>query len=271
MISSGCISPDARFDMHEVSDGELAELTTEDYQYLRAINPSIKSTFLNGSSRSTADLPYSVLEYGEPVAYNGSFYKINRTKVGEKQEVAVRYTGKIVESDKETEINFSKKDKEIIRQAKQHVDRSDYRNTEKIFGGDYTPEEFKKSNIIKYNQLYISEKNTTFLLKKEEVRNTSAEIYNYTSQKTTDSIEQWTDKLKEKYMITVNPSNHSRNFLENTTEGYYGEETREFANTVDILTDRKSYRETEGSGKWIVSYKNNTYWVEASWTDLNTE
>ena len=271
MVSSGCVAPDARMDLREVNDEELAELTTEDFSYLQQMNPGIRSAFLNGSSRSTADIPYDVREYGDPVAFKGSYYRINQRKVGETEEVSVRYIGERVDSNRETEVNFSEKDKDILDQIRYQARRSEYEAPERIFGGDYTLEEFRKSNIVDFDEVYVREENTTFLLEKEEVSTVTTEIYNYTSRRVANTTEEWADKLREKYMITLDPSNHSREFLRNTKEGYYGEETPEFINTVEILRDEKAYRETEKSGRWIVNYRNNTYWVEASWDSLETE
>ena len=271
IISSGCVAPDARLDMRDVNDEELADLTTEDFSYLQQMNPGIASEFLNGSSKSTADIPYDVREYDQPVEFNGSYYRIDRIKIGETEEVSVRYIGERVDSDKETEINFSEKDREILDQVGYQARRSDHEAPERIFGGDYTPEEFRESNIVDFNEIYVSEENTTFLLKKEEVRNVTTEVYNYTSRRVANTTEEWAEKLKREYMITLDASNHSKEFLRNATEGYYGEETPEFVNTVKVLRDKKAYRETEKSGRWIVSYRNNTYWVEASWDEIEAD
>ena len=271
IVSSGCVAPDARLDMRDVNDEELAELTTEDFSYLQQMNPGIRSAFLNGSSKSTADIPYDMREYDEPVEFNGSYYRIDRSKIGETEEVSVRYIGERVDSDKETEINFSEKDKEILDQVRYQARRSDYEAPERIFGGDYNPVQFRKSNIVDFNEIYVREENSTFLLEKEGVRNVTKEVYNYTSRRVANTTEEWTEKLREEYMITLDHSNHSREFLRNATEGYYGEETPEFVNTVKVLRDKKAYRETEKSGRWIVNYRNNTYWVEVSWDSLETE
>ena len=271
MVSSGCVAPDARMDLRDVDDEELGELTTEDFSYLRQMNPGIRSAFLNGSWKSTADIPYDVREYDEPVEFNGSYYEIDQKKIGETEEVSVRYIGERLDSDKETEVNFSEKDEEILDQISYQARRSDHEAPERIFRGDYTPEEFRKSNIVDFDEVYVREENTTFLLEKEEVRNVTTEVYNYTSQRVANSTGEWADKLREESIITLDPSNHSREFLRNATEGYYGEETPEFINTVEILRDEKAYRETEKSGRWIVNYRNNTYWVEASWDSLETE
>jgi hypothetical protein len=271
IVSSGCVAPDAGMDLREVNDEELAELTTEDFSYLQQMNPGIRSEFLNGSSKSTADIPYDMREYDEPVEFNGSYYRIDRSKIGETEEVSVRYIGERVDSDKETEINFSEKDKEILDQVRYQAQRSEYEAPERIFGGDYTPVQFRKSNIVDFNEIYVSEENITFRLQKEEVRNVTKEVYNYTSRRVANTTEGWTEKLREEYMITLDPSNHSREFLRNATEGYYGEEPPEFVYTVKTLRDKKAYRESEKSGRWIVNYRNNTYWVEASWDSLETE
>jgi len=271
IVSSGCVAPDARLDMRDVDNEELAELTTEDFSYLERMNPGIRSAFLNGSSRSTADIPYDVREYDEPVEFNGSYYRIERSKIGETEEVTVRYIGERVESNKETEVDFSEKDKEILDQIRHQARRSEYEAPKRIFGGDYTPEQFRKSNIVDFNEIYVSEDNITFHLKKQEIRKVTTEVYNYTSRSVANSTGEWAERLREEYMITLDPSNHSREFLRHATEGYYGEETPEFINTVSILRNKKAYRETEKSGRWIANYKNNTYWVEASWDSLNTE
>jgi hypothetical protein len=270
IVSSGCVATDARLDMRDVNDEELAELTTEDFSYLQQMNPGIRYVFLNGSSNSTADIPYDVREYDEPVEFNGSYYRIERSKIGETEEVSVRYIGKRVDSNKETEVNFSEKDKEILKQISYQARRSDYEAPKRIFGGDYTPEQFRKSNIVNFKEIYVSKDNITFRLKKEKVRNVTKELYNYTSRKVANKPDEWTEELKEEYMITLDSSNHSREFLENATEGYYGEETPEFINTVNILRNKKAYRETEKSGRWIANYRNNTYWVEASWDNIDT-
>ena len=271
IISSGCVAPDARMDLREVNDEELAELTTEDFSYLQQMNPGIRSAFLNGSSKSTADIPYDVREHDEPVEFNGSYYEIDQKKIGETEEVSVRYIGERLDSDKETEVNFSAKDEDILDQIRYQARRSEYEAPERIFGGDYTPEEFRKSNIVDFDEVYVIEENTAFLLEKEEVRNVTTEVYNYSSQRVANSTGEWAEKLREESIITLDPSNHSREFLRNATEGYYGEETPEFINTVEILRGEKAYRETEKSGRWIVNYRNNTYWVEASWDSLEAE
>lgn len=123
--------------------------------------------------------------------------------------------------------------------------------------------------MVDFDEIYVREENTTFLLEKEEVINVTTEVYNYSSRRVANTTEEWAEKLKEKYMISLDTSNHSRGFLENATRGYYGEETPEFINTVNILRDKKAYRETEKSGRWLVNYGNNTYWVEASWNNLS--
>ena len=269
IVSSGCVAPDARMDLREVKDEELAELTTEDFSYLQQMNPGIRSAFLNGSINSTVDIPYDVREYDEPVEFNGSYYEIDQKKIGETEEVSVRYIGERVESNEETEVNFSEKDKEILEQIRYQARRSDYEAPERIFGGDYTPEEFRKSNIVDFKEIYVSEDNITFRLNKEEVRNVTTDVYNYTSRRVAKTTDELVEKLKEKYMITLDASDHSGEFLETATQGYYGEETPEFIKTVNILRDKKAYRETEKSGRWLVNYGNNTYWVEASWNNLS--
>jgi hypothetical protein len=271
IVSSGCVAPDARLDMRDVDNEELAGLTTEDFSYLQQMNPGIRSAFLNGSINSTVDIPYDVREYDEPVEFNGSYYRIYRSKIGETEEVSVRYIGERVDSDKETEINFSEKDEEILDQIRYQAQRSDNEAIERIFGEDYTPEEFRKSNIVDFNEIYVREENTTFLLEKEEVRNITTEVYKYTFRRVANTTGEWAEELKERYMITLDTSNHSWEFLENATRGYYGEETPEFINTVSILREKKAYRESEKSGRWIVNYRNDTYWVEASWDDIETE
>ncbi len=271
VISSGCVAPDARMDMRDVDNEELTDFTTEDFSYLQQMNPDMRPVFLEGSPKSTADMPYDVRENGEAVSFNGSFYRIDRNQVGKKEEVIVRYWRERVDSNKETEINFSEKDEEILDQIRYQAQRTDYKAPKRIFGGDYTPEEFRKSSIVNFNKLYVSENNVTFRLEKEEVRNITTEVYNYTSRKVANTTDEWAEKIKEEYMIALDPANHSEKFLRNATQGYYGEETQEFIDTVNILRDKKAYRKTENSGTWIVNYRNNTYWVEASWDSLETK
>jgi len=271
VISSGCVAPDARMDMRDVDNEELTELTTEEFSYLQQMNPDIRPVFLDGSSKSTADMPYDVRENGEAVAFNGSFYMIERNQVGQKEEVIVRYWGERIDSNKETEINFSEKDEEILDQIRYQAQRNDYKAPKRIYGGDYTPEEFRKSNIVDFNEIYVSENNFTFRLEKEEVRNITTEVYNYSSRRVANTTDEWAENLKKEYMIALDPANHSEKFLRNATQGYYGEETQEFIDTVKILRDKKAYRKTENSGRWILNYRNNTYWVEASWDSLETK
>lgn len=54
---------DTKIDVRDVDNEELAEPTSEDFSYLQQIKSDIRSAFLNGSSKSTADIPYDVREY----------------------------------------------------------------------------------------------------------------------------------------------------------------------------------------------------------------
>ncbi len=75
--------------------------------------------------------------------------------------------------------------------------------------------------------------------------------------------------VKRNYQVNLDPSNHSSRFLQNVTEDtYYGEETPEFARTARALKEKKPYRKFDKGGKWIASYNNRTYWIEARWQEL---
>ena len=268
VISSGCVSPDARLDMREVNDSELSELTSEDFSRL---DPELQSVFTSNKSMTTASLPYDVDHKDEPVFLNGSFYSVDGEVVDSVKRLRVEFIGREVDSSNESSVNFSERDMEIYRKAVRLVNMTDYRVEDMLFGADYNPEEYSKSKIVNHETVSITEGNVSVVLEKHDVSNVSREVYNYSLTRVANSTEDWTEQLKEKYLTTLDPSNHSSEFLMNATDSYYGDETEEFINTVKILKESKAYNLEEYGGKWIVEYRNGTYWTEASWDDLEIE
>lgn len=265
VLTSGCISADARLDMRPLDDSELADLTSEDY---RDLDVELKKVFNENNSFSTAYLPYDIRDYGEPVMYNGSYFKMDRELVGEVERISVRFLGEEVNSSRSTDINLSEKDERLVNQSIGHARTEGFDMPKSVFGVEYTPEEFERSSLKKREKLYIQRENTTILLERQEVENVTRELYNYSTRKVANSTQQWTETVKERYMSTLHESNHSSELLKNATEGYYGEETDEFKNTVEVLKKKPAYRMTDNSGTWIVTYSDQIYWLEASWTDL---
>lgn len=268
VISSGCVSPDARLDMREVNDSELSELTSEDFSRL---DPELQSVFTSNKSMTTASLPYDVDHKDEPVFLNGSFYSVDGEVVDSVKRLRVEFIGREVDSSNESSVNFSERDMEIYRRAIRSANMTQYEEADAVFGVDFTPEEYSKSEIINHDKVSITEGNVSVVLEKHDVSNVSREVYNYSLTRVANSTEDWAEQLKEKYLTTLDPSNHSSEFLMNATDSYYGDETEEFINTVKILKESKAYNLEEYGGKWIVEYRNGTYWTEASWDDLEIE
>jgi len=265
VLTSGCISADARLDMRPLDDRELADLTSEDYSNL---DVELKKVFNENNSLSTAYLPYDIRDYGEPVMYHGSYFKIHRELAGEVKRVSVRFLGEEVNSSRSTDLNLSEKDERLVNQSIGHARAEGFDMPKSVFGVEYTPEEFERSSLKKREKLYVQRENTTLLLERQEVENVTRELYNYSTRKVANSTQQWTETVKERYVSTPHESNHSSELLRNATEGYYGEETEEFKNTVEVLKKKPAYRMTDNSGTWIVNYSDQIYWLEASWTDL---
>ena len=268
LLSSGCVSPDARLDLREVNDSELSELTSEDFSRLE---PELQPLFVENNTVTTATPPYDVDDKCEPVVYKGNYYRMDGEVVDTVRRVRVEFIGKEVDSSNKSSVVFSEKDMEIYGKAVRLVNMTDYRVEDMLFGADYTPEEYNDSEIVHHDEVSITEGNVSVVLEKHDVSNVSREIYNYSLTEVANSTKDWADQLEERYLTTLHPSNHSNEFLMNATDSYYGEETSEFIKTVKILKDRKPYSLGEYGGKWIAEYKNKTYWIEASWDDLEVE
>lgn len=79
-----------------------------------------------------------------------------------------------------------------------------------VYAETYTKEERKGSELAKRNHTVIKGEDTAINFTKEGEGKTTVKLYNYTSQKTSENLSEYSEIIRENYRVKLDSSNLSR-------------------------------------------------------------
>ncbi|MFC4550259.1 MULTISPECIES: hypothetical protein [Halorussus] len=252
----------ARYASHSVAPSEAAKP--------RAADAIVRSAIENGSATGEGRRPSVDVE--QIYRYDGRFYELSSEVTGTRQAVHVSYeidynatestaSGRAVEYERLPAPDRRALDDLLPPRSDRRTEGYDFG-----VGVTHTPAEFEASVLASDSEydavVYEGER---YLVDAARTRNVTIERYRYTATEVAESAAAFGDRLKQTYLFELTGlTDAERKVVKSATnDTYYAEsdDDEAFRSVVERFRRHKAYKEDEYSGRWIVDYRGQSYWV----------
>ncbi|MFB6254432.1 MAG: hypothetical protein ABEI06_07475 [Halobacteriaceae archaeon] len=272
VLLAGCSSPAGSIDMAPVSNQELTDLASRSIANDEHRFPDksyiLNNAIPNGSVTITGTNP--PIRRGLPFHHNNSFYNISYTVInqttGTAVDIEIDYNATNVSG---TTIAFKELppvDKAVIRDLFPPRREKLTKGVDFGVGVVYTDSERSQSILLSKNEIVLRYQGEKYQLVVGDSESVTIYTYRYTATKVANSVNEYASHLKNKYLFTLsNLSKAEKSVINKAIDGgYRAEDTNDtaFKSVLSIFQQHKAVTRTETSGKWIVRYQGDVYWVD---------
>lgn len=273
-LLAGC-SAVGSLEMRPVNQTELAHYASQPVAppgatESRAADAIVRGAIENGSATGEGRSPPVDVE--RIYRHDGRFYKLSSEVTGSRLAVHVSYeidynatesaaSGRAVEYERLPAPDRRALDDLLPPRYDRRTEGYDFG-----VGVTHTPAEFEASVLASGPEydvvVYEGER---YLVDAARTRNVTVERYRYTATEVAESAAAFGDRLKRTYRFELaGLTDAERKVVESAAnDTYYAEsdDDEAFRSVVERFRRHQAYREDEYSGKWIVDYRGQLYWV----------
>jgi hypothetical protein len=265
---AGCAHPPNVLDMSEATDQDIADEGARSPSPESDEQAIIAEAAPNGTANVTGRSP--PLETDRPVAFEGRYYNVSVTRLGESE--STRYAAEIeIDYDPGT---VTPADGSIAYESLPDVDRealgdmippAEDRPTGDgyDFGRGYTyPENATDESVLIPEQQYdvVTYEGEQYRIRVQSEPADESE-YRYDVSLVADTTAAFADLLRERYLFELSGlSEAEREVVETAIEdGYFEDATDAFRSVVARLLAHPGFEVTDSYGRWLVEYEDTEY------------
>lgn len=265
--------------MERVTDAELAELASRSLDE----EPSEPSQLLaqraieNGSA--TARSHGSLVEEGQPFAYERRYYTIEETIIDQQPGTAAELRIE-VDSNETVPSNetvaytaLSPRDREVLgrllggRPAEAQLARGD--------GILYTEPEWNRSVLFSDKYDAVRYEDETYIIDIEGTESVTVNTWRYTATVVANSSAAYANQLREEYLFTLSGlSTSEAAVVQEAIAGTYsanGTDDEAFQSVLETFLQHDALQERGDEGTWLVRYDGDVYLADLSYRDFDVD